>query len=150
MLRYFEVEFIMTKEIIWETSLRNALLLAKKSSKLVLAAFFDPCCEACIRMKNCTLNAECVQDCVNTYFIPIRYESGADSDQFMRFCVTAKPAVIVLDAEGTEIFRKIGYFEPELFVKKLEMAIKKAAHKAVTCQGRSSGTGPAVIAPKAA
>ena len=140
----------MTKDIVWETSLRNAVLLAKKSGKLVLAAFFDPCCEACNRMKNSTLNAECVQDYVNTYFIPLRYESGADSDQFMRFCVTARPAVLVLDAEGTEIFRKIGYFEPEVFIKKLEMAIKKAAHRAVTCQARSSGTDPADSAPKAA
>jgi thioredoxin-related protein len=76
-------------------------------------------------MKSCTLISEGVQDYVNKYFIPIKYESGADSDQFMRFCVTSRPAIIVLDAEGTEIFRKIVYFEPELFIKKLEMAIKK-------------------------
>jgi thioredoxin-related protein len=120
----------MAKDIVWETSLRNALELAKKTNKLVLAAFFDPCCEACNRMKSCTLISERVQDYVNRYFIPIRYESGADSDQFMRFSVTGRPAILVLDAEGTEIFRKIGYFEPELFIKKLEMAIKKAAHRA--------------------
>jgi thioredoxin-related protein len=48
----------------------------------------------------------------------------------MRFCVTAKPAVIVLDSEGNEIFRKIGYLEPHVFIEKLEMARKKAAHRA--------------------
>jgi thioredoxin-related protein len=129
----------MAKNIVWETSFRNAMELAKKTNKLVLASFFDPCCEACNRMKSCTLISECVQDYVNKYFIPIKYESGADSDQFMRFDVTARPAIIVFDAEGIEIFRKIGYFEPELFVKKLEMAIKKAAHRAATAKCHVNG-----------
>ena len=49
----------------------------------------------------------------------------------MRFGITAKPAMLVFDLEGNEIFRKIGYFEPELFIEKLEMARKKAAHRAL-------------------
>ena len=131
----------MAKDIVWETSFRNALESAKKTKRLVLAFFFDPCCEACNRIKSCTLISEGVQDYVNKYFIPVMYESGADSDQFMRFCVAAKPAIIVFDAEGTEIFRKIGYFEPGLFIKKLEMAIKKAAHRATGRKGGALGSG---------
>jgi thioredoxin-related protein len=122
--------FIMPKDIVWETSFRNALALAKKTNKLMLASFFDPCCEACARLKTSTLTAGCVQDCVHEHFIAIKFESGADAEQFMRFDVTAKPAIIVFDADGNEIFRKIGYFEPDVFVSKLEMAIKKAAHRA--------------------
>jgi len=120
----------MSEDIVWETSFRNALELAKARNKFVLAAFFSASCEPCIKMKKCTLLTESVQEYIKKYFIPIKYESGVDSDQFMRFGVTAKPAVIVLDAEGNEIFRKIGYFEPGVFIKKLEMAIKKAAHLA--------------------
>jgi len=120
----------MTEHIVWETSFRKALELAKKTNKLVLASFFDPCCEACNKMKQCTFITECVQEYIRKHFISIKYESGEDSDQFMRFEVTGKPAVIVFDAEGTEIFRKIGFFEPEAFIQKLEMAIKKAAHRA--------------------
>ena len=120
----------MPEEIVWETSFRSAVELAKTRNKLVLTAFFGSGCEACIRMKKCTLLTESVQEYIKKYFISIKYESGADSDQFMRFCVTAKPAVIVLDAEGNEIFRKIGYFEPDVFIEKLEKARKKAAYKA--------------------
>lgn len=120
----------MVDEIVWEKSLKNALELSKKENKLVLAAFFGSTCEACIKMKTCTLLTERVQDYIKINFIPIKYESGADSEQFMRFCVTAKPAVIVLDSGGNEIFRKIGYFEPDVFIEKLEMARKKAAHRA--------------------
>lgn len=120
----------MAEDIVWTNNLRSALELAKKEDKLVLAAFFSPACEACIRMKKCTLITESVQEYINEYFVPLKYESGIDADQFMRFGVTAKPAVIVLDPEGNEIFRKIGYFEPALFIEKLEKARKKAAHRA--------------------
>ncbi len=120
----------MWHDIVWETSFRCALELAKNADKLVLAAFFGSGCEACIKMKGCTLLTERVQEYINKYFISIKYESGADSDQFMRFGVTAKPAILVMDSDGNEIFRKIGYFEPDLFIEKLEMARKKAAHRA--------------------
>jgi thioredoxin-related protein len=119
----------MADEIVWEKSLKNAFALSKKENKLVLAAFFGPTCEACIKMKTCTLITQRVQDYIKIHFIAIKYESGSDSDQFMRFRVTAKPAVIVLDSEGNEIFRKIGYFAPDVFIEKLEMARKKAAHR---------------------
>ena len=122
----------MAEDIVWETSFRSALELAKKTNKLVLVSFFDPCCESCKRLKTSTLTADCVQECVHEHFISVKYESGSDSEQFMRFDVAAKPAIIVFDAEGNEIFRKIGYFEPDEFVSKLEMAIKKAAHRAAS------------------
>ena len=120
----------MPREIAWETSLRCALELAKNSNKLVLASFFGAGCEACRKMKGCTLLTENVQEYIRKNFIPIKYESGADSDQFMRFGITAKPAVLVFDCEGNELFRKIGYFDPEKYIEKLEMARKKAAHRA--------------------
>ena len=120
----------MADEIGWVISLKNALNLSQRENKLVLVAFFGATCEACIKMKTCTLITQGVQDYIKINFIPIKYESGTDSEQFMRFGVTAKPAVIVLDSEGNEIFRKIGYFEPDVFIEKLAMARKKAAHRA--------------------
>jgi thioredoxin-related protein len=124
---------LMACDIVWKTSFREALALAKGTGKLVLVSFLDPCCGACNRLKSSTLTAECVRAYVDEHFIAIKFESGADSDQFMRFGVTAMPTVVVLDAEGNEVFRKIGYFEPEEFVGKLEMAVKKATHRAATC-----------------
>jgi thioredoxin-related protein len=121
----------MVDDIVWENSLKNALDRSRNENKLVVATFFSSTCEACIKMKKCTLITERVQEYIKINFIPIKYESGIDSDQFMRFNVTAKPAIIVLDHEGNEIFRKIGYFEPDLFIEKLEKARKKAAHRAV-------------------
>lgn len=120
----------MAKDIVWEKSLSSALKVARERNKLVLATFLSSACEPCIKMNKCTLLTESVQEYIRTYFIPLKYESGVDSDQFIRFDVTAKPAIIVLDSEGNEIFRKIGYFEPDLFIEKLEKARRKAVYKA--------------------
>jgi hypothetical protein len=47
----------------------------------------------------------------------------------MWFDATVKPAIIVLDSEGNEILKKIGYFEPDLLIEKHEKARKKAAYR---------------------
>ncbi len=119
----------MAEDIVWENSLKRALELARAGNKLVLATFFSPFCEPCIKMKKCTLLTERVQEYIKTYFIPLKYESGIDSDQFMRFGVSEKPAMIVFDSEGNEIFRKIGYYEHDIFIEKLEKARKKATRR---------------------
>ena len=119
----------MAEEIVWGKSLRSASEQAGKENKLVLLAFFSPDCEPCIKMDKCTLITESVREYITRYFVPVKYESGIDSEQFMRFGITAKPAVIVLDSAGNEILRKIGYFEPDVFIDKLEKARKKAAHR---------------------
>lgn len=126
----------MAEEIVWGESLGSALKQAERENKLVLAAFFSQDCEPCIKMKKCTLLTESVREYIARYFVPIKYESGIDSEQFMRFGITAKPAVIVLDSAGNIIFKKIGYFEPGMFIEKLGKARKKAAHKASTSHGR--------------
>jgi thioredoxin-related protein len=60
----------MADDIDWEISLKNALNLSRKENKLVLVAFFGATCEACIKMKNCTLMTEGVQDYIKMNFIP--------------------------------------------------------------------------------
>lgn len=120
----------MPEEIIWGKRLGRALEQSRKEHKLVLAAFFSRDCEPCIKMNKCTLITETVPEYINRYFVPVKYESGIASEQFMRFDITAKPAIIVLDSAGNEISRKIGHFEPGIFIEQLEKAREKAARKA--------------------
>lgn len=120
----------MSEEIVWGKSLGKALEQAKTDHKLVLAALFSRDCEPCIRLNKCPLITESVREYIAKYFVPVRYESGIAAEQFMRFDITAKPAIIVLDSAGNEIFRRIGYFEPGIFIEKLQKARKKAARKA--------------------
>jgi thioredoxin-related protein len=70
-----------------------------------------------------------LQEYINQHFVPVKFVSGVDADQFYRYGVTAVPAFLVLDQQGNEVFREIGYVEAGLFIEKLEEARKKAAHK---------------------
>ncbi len=70
-----------------------------------------------------------VQEFINQHFVPVKFVSGADAEQFYRYGVTAVPAFLVLDQQGNEVFREIGYIEADLFIEKLEEVRKKEAHK---------------------
>ncbi len=81
-------------------------------------------------METGTFPDEKLMQYINDFFLPVRYVSGPDADQFARFAVTAEPAFLVLDAEGNELYRKIGFFEADLLIEQLEKARAKAAHRA--------------------
>lgn len=75
-----------------------------------------------MRMETDTLPQEMVQDHIRTNFVPLKYESGRDAEQFHRFDVRATPTFIVLDSGGNERSRFIGYRDPRDFVEELEKA----------------------------
>jgi thioredoxin-related protein len=71
-----------------------------------------------------------LQEYIDNHFVPVKYRSGPDAEQFYRFGVSAEPAFIIVDAEGNEVYRKIGFFEADLLIEQLEKAKKKAARRA--------------------
>lgn len=71
-------------------------------------------------METGTFLRENVKDYVNKYFIPLKYESGRDAEQFLRFAVTATPTFLVLNTEGDEIYRTVGYSGADDFINHLE------------------------------
>ncbi len=119
----------MTTGIIWGNKISEALKRAASENKLVLLNFSRPDCEACRRMAEGVFPNIELQEFINNHFVPVKFVSGVDADQFYRYDVKAEPAFLVLDQEGNEVFRKIGYFEADLLIEKLEKARKKAAHR---------------------
>jgi thioredoxin-related protein len=78
-------------------------------------------------METGTFQTASVEEVVNTYFVPLKYESGKSAEQFMRFSVKATPTYVVLDADGNEIYRTIGYYEADDFISQLKIARAKVA-----------------------
>ncbi len=77
-------------------------------------------------METGTFLKEKVQEHIKKYFIPLKYESGRDSEQFLRFNVKATPAYVILDSKGNELHRIIGFHSADDFIKQLEIADSKA------------------------
>lgn len=69
-----------------------------------------------------------LQELIDQHFVPVKFVSGVDADQFYRYDIAALPAFLVLDREGNEIFRNIGYVEADLLIEKLDK-VRKAARK---------------------
>jgi thioredoxin-related protein len=73
-------------------------------------------------METGTFPEETVRDEISKYFVPLKYESGRDAEQFLRFGIRATPTFVFLDSKGDEIHRIIGYFSADDFIKQLESA----------------------------
>lgn len=71
-------------------------------------------------METGTFPDKALADYINDKFIPIKYESGMDAEQFKRFNVMGIPAFVVLDAEGNELSRFIGFQAPEQLMDELD------------------------------
>ena len=76
-------------------------------------------------METGTFLQEKVVEYVGKHYVPLKYESGRDSEQFMRFNVRGTPTFLVLDSEGNEILRIPGYHDPDAFLELLKAQEKK-------------------------
>jgi len=71
-------------------------------------------------METGTFLQEKVIEYVSQNFIPLKYESGRDAEQFMRFNIRGTPTFLVLDSDGNETLRILGYYDPDAFITQLE------------------------------
>jgi hypothetical protein len=71
-------------------------------------------------METVTFLREHVQDYVNDNFVAIKYNSGPDSEQFRRFDISLTPTCVVLDDEGNELGRVIGYQAADEFIEQVK------------------------------
>ena len=78
-------------------------------------------------METGTFPKDEVQAHIREHFIPVKYESGKDPEQFLRFKVFSLPTFVVLNSNGDEVHRMVGYFKPEDFIEHLTKARKIAS-----------------------
>ena len=78
-------------------------------------------------MKTGTFSNEDVRVNIKDFFVPLKYESGLNSEQFSKFSIVATPTFVVLDSNSDEVYRMIGYYNPEDFIGQLTSARQIAA-----------------------
>ncbi|MBI5057616.1 MAG: hypothetical protein HZB61_13460 [Nitrospirae bacterium] len=65
-----------------------------------------------------------VQKHIAKHFVPVKYESGKNSEQFSKYAIFATPTFFILDVSGDELYRMVGYFTPEDFIGQLISALQ--------------------------
>lgn len=75
-------------------------------------------------METGTFLQERVSSYVNEHFVPLKFDLGAGDDQFRHFNVRATPTCIVLDQEGKELLRIVGFYNADEFIGQMDAAIQ--------------------------
>lgn len=70
-------------------------------------------------METVTFSKDIVQDYINDNFVGLKYNSGPDAEQFRRFDVRMTPTYVVLDSDGTELGRIVGYQASDEFISQI-------------------------------
>lgn len=114
----------------WSISLDQAKARAKTENKVIMVDFTgSKWCPGCIRMNKEVLSTKQFTDYaaknlvyVEADFASPAYEPSGADDPVIKYGIEVFPTFLLLDSNGKEITRLIGYAEggPEAFIAKLE------------------------------
>jgi len=97
---------------------------AAKEDKYILLHMAAVWCHWCHVMEGTTYRDPAIQKAILEKFIPVRVDQDADPELSYRYENWGWPATIMLDKDGSEIFKRRGYIPPELFAKLLVAVIE--------------------------
>jgi thioredoxin-related protein len=110
----------MSEELQWESSLSISVKKAVQEKKHVLVVFSGLSCRGCRMMDSITFQNDTVKSMINKSYVPLKFESGRDAEQFLRFQVKGTPTTIILSSDGDETDRIMGYLPPDDLIKVLK------------------------------
>jgi len=105
-------------EIHWLKSLDAAQKEARAEHKPILVDFFATWCGPCRMMDEETWPNADVKAAVTKY-VPVRQDVDANQDVASRFDIESIPTVVILDADGKELDRNVGFADPAELLKLL-------------------------------
>jgi thioredoxin-related protein len=99
----------------------DILKTAKKENKHIFIDFYTVWCSPCKRLEQVTYKDDKVVDFLNrTVAVKFNAEKNEGKELADKFKVIAYPTLVILDPNGKEVDRHIGYLGPEEFVKTLQ------------------------------
>jgi thioredoxin-related protein len=106
----------MINAVRWESDLNIAKSMADVQEKLVMIHFYNPGCGACRQMDSVTYPDSQVISLVHTHLIAVKSHVSMEGDLAGRFRVQYTPTVVLIDGNGKEIYRSVGFLPPEEFI----------------------------------
>jgi uncharacterized protein YyaL (SSP411 family) len=114
------VKVSSSKEIAWNRWTPEVFEQAKQKKRLVLVDFSAEWCSFCKKMDKTTWRDPQVLAVIKENFIPVKVEDEVDTELAEKYRNYGRPAMIVLDANGKEIFKKTGYQTPQFMLWTLQ------------------------------
>lgn len=110
-----------TSRVRWFSDEPEALEEAKRTGKPILVDFLDPGCTGCQRLDAVTYPSKAVASYVNEHFVALRVDLTAQQNLASKYDVSSPPTVLVLNPEGREFYRSLGFLPPDRLLCHLEM-----------------------------
>lgn len=115
-----KVKVSRSKEVEWNRWTPAIFEQAKKDKRLILVDFSAEWCGFCKKMDKTTWRDPQVLAVINENFIPVKVEDEVDPELAEKYRDYGRPAMIVLDADGKEVFKKTGYQTPQFMLWTLQ------------------------------
>jgi len=110
----------------WRHSLEEAMWQSRDTGKPIFLDFFSPTCGGCTAMETVTYPEHEVQEFLGEHFTPVRLDVHHAAEAVRRYNQNWTPTFLVLNEEGVEAHRVIGYLPPEEFRAELRLGLGKA------------------------
>ncbi|MNJ96804.1 Thioredoxin [compost metagenome] len=106
-------------------NLKAALALAKKDNKLVFVDFGAPWCPSCVRMETEVFGEKVFADATKDLVkVAIDVDKADNKSLSKQYNIKAIPTVIVMNAQGEELYRLLDYKPAEAVASSLQQALK--------------------------
>lgn len=115
--------------ITWRTNLPEAIKTANDSSRYVLANFYTDWCKWCKIQDESTFTDKRVI-AMTAKYIFVRLNAEVDTAKAREFGINGYPTVVVIDKNGVEMDRILGYQKPAEFMKMVDNYVKGIDTKA--------------------
>jgi len=108
-------------------SFAQALGKAEQEGKLLFMDCFTTWCGPCKMMASRVFTDEKVGEYYNAHFVNLKMdmEKGEGIDLMKRYKVEAFPTMLILDAQGNELHRIVGYRDAEPFIAEAKKVVEK-------------------------
>jgi len=108
----------------WQTNLGYAEDSALSARKPILLDVYDPSCIGCQQMDAVTYAAKDVVQFIKDHLIPLR-KNVSEKSFYEKYPIIWTPTTIILDYDGNEQQRNVGFFAPDEFIPMLFLGMAK-------------------------
>ncbi|WP_457674895.1 thioredoxin family protein [Thiolapillus sp.] len=109
----------------WQPWTEDAFVQARAENRLVLVDLSAEWCAYCRKMDATTWKDPKVLAAIEKHYVPVKVVDEHDPELAAKYRDYGRPAVLILDADGTELMRKRGYMKPRWMEWMLQAVVQE-------------------------